>query len=281
MLALAPSPVPTAAAVDALQAVMAFLPRLAVALGLALSGGLAAWLLRLVSVHFLRGWGSRLAGGIGRLFRSRDAEREVRGAALGRPVAAAVGSIVFWLVFLFFLAAATESLGLPVISAWISGVAAYLPRLLVGALIVILGLLAGGIAHTALAATAASAGFAYADALGRLAQAMIVMASVIVAFDQLGVAMTFLTVLAGIVTGALLGGAALAFGLGARTAVANIIAAHYLIKTYRVGHRVRIGEHEGRIVDITPTTVVIATAEGQAVVPAKEFSERASVLVTS
>jgi len=281
MLALAPSPVPTAAAVDALQAVMAFLPRLAVALGLALSGGLAAWLLRLVSVHFLRGWGSRLAGGIGRLFRSRDAEREVRGAALGRPVAAAVGSIVFWLVFLFFLAAATESLGLPVISAWISGVAAYLPRLLVGALIVILGLLAGGIARTALAATAASAGFAYADALGRLAQAMIVMASVIVAFDQLGVAMTFLTVLAGIVTGALLGGAALAFGLGARTAVANIIAAHYLIKTYRVGHRVRIGEHEGRIVDITPTTVVIATAEGQAVVPAKEFSERASVLVTS
>jgi RNase P/RNase MRP subunit p29 len=44
---------------------------------------------------------------------------------------------------------------------------------------------------------------------------------------------------------------------------------------------VRVGGFEGRIVDITPTAVVIATADGQAVVPAKEFSERASLLLTS
>jgi small-conductance mechanosensitive channel len=114
-----------------------------------------------------------------------------------------------------------------------------------------------------------------------MAQAIIVMASAIVAFDQLGIQVTFLTVLAAIVTGSLLGGAALAFGLGARTAVSNIIASHYLLKIYRVGHHVRVGGFEGRIVDITPTAVVIATADGQAVVPAKEFSERASLLLTS
>jgi small-conductance mechanosensitive channel len=159
-------------------------------------------------------------------------------------------------------------------------VAAYLPRLLAAVLVVLLGLLAGGLVRTALAAAASSAHFAHGDLLGRLGQVVVVMASAIVGFDQLGIHVTFLTVVAGIVTGALLGGAALAFGLGARTAVGNIIASHYLLKTYKVGHHVRIGEFEGHIVEITPTSVVIATAEGQALVPAKEFSERASVLLT-
>jgi small-conductance mechanosensitive channel len=266
---------------DLFRRLVDFLPRLLAAAGLALAGWLAGRLLKFLIVRLLRGWGSRVASRVGRLLRSRDAEREVRGVALQRPVAEAVGSVVFWLVFLFFVAAATEALGLPVVSAWLSGVAAYLPRLLLGALIVMLGFLAGTLVKSALAATAASARFAYADALGRMAQGIVIMASTIVAFDQLGIQVTFLTVLAAIVTGALLGGAALAFGLGARTAVSNIIASHYLLKTYRVGHRVRIGDFEGRIVEITPTAVVIATADGQAMVPAKEFSERASLLLTS
>jgi hypothetical protein len=44
---------------------------------------------------------------------------------------------------------------------------------------------------------------------------------------------------------------------------------------------VRIGAWEGRIVEITPTAVVIAIGEGHVMVPAKEFSEQASVLLTS
>jgi len=272
---------PTEPVIDLFRGFVDFLPRLLAAAGLALLGWAAGRLLKFLIVRLLQGWGTRVAAGIGRLLRSRDAERDVRGIALQPPVAEAVGGLAFWLVFLFFVAAATEALGLPVVSAWLSGVAAYLPRLLLAALIVALGFLAGGLARTALAATAASAGFAYAGALARMAQAIIVMASAIVAFDQLGIQVTFLTVLAAIVTGSLLGGAALAFGLGARTAVSNIIASHYLLKIYRVGHHVRVGGFEGRIVDITPTAVVIATADGQAVVPAKEFSERASLLLTS
>jgi small-conductance mechanosensitive channel len=266
---------------DAFRALAAFAPRLLAALGLAVAGFLAGRLLEYVVVRLLRGWGGRAAGGIGRLLGSSRAEQEVRGVALRGPMAEAVGKVAFWLVFVLFVAAATEALGLPVVSAWLSGVAAYLPRLLVAALIVVMGVLAGSLGRSALSATGSSAGFAYADAFGRLAQAIVVMASVIVAADQLGIQVTFLTVLAAIVTATLLGGAALAFGLGARTAVSNIIASHYLLRIYRVGHHVRIGAVEGSIVEITPTAVVIATPEGRAVVPAKEFSEQVSVLRTS
>src|SRR5215217_3140512 len=40
----------------------------------------------------------------------------------------AVGSAVYWLVVVFSVMAATETLGLPVVTAWLSGVATFLPR---------------------------------------------------------------------------------------------------------------------------------------------------------
>ena len=38
-------------------------------------------------------------------------------------------------------------------------------------------------------------------------------------------------------------------------AVSNIVAAHYLSQAYRVGQRIQVGDHEGRIVEIAPTLV--------------------------
>jgi small-conductance mechanosensitive channel len=72
---------------------------------------------------------------------------------------------------------------------------------------------------------------------------------------------------------------ALAVGLGARSEVSNIIAVHYLSRAYAVGQRVRIGEADGRIVEIGLTGVALETSRGRLHVPAKEFSEQVSCLV--
>ena len=66
----------------------------------------------------------------------------------------------------------------------------------------------------------------------------------------------------------------MAFGLGARTAVSNILASYYLQKTYTPGHNVRIGEIEGEIIQITPTAVVLATPEGRTLVPPSYSAKR-------
>jgi hypothetical protein len=89
-----------------------------------------------------------------------------------------------------------------------------------------------------------------------------------------------LTVLLAVVLGAMLGGVALAFGFGARTAVSNIMGSHYLRQVYQVGQTVRLGAIQGEIVAITTTAVVIKAQDGRVVVPAKEFSEAPSTLLT-
>jgi small-conductance mechanosensitive channel len=81
------------------------------------------------------------------------------------------------------------------------------------------------------------------------------------------------------VLGALLFGAALAFGLGAQTAVSNILGSYYLQKTYKEGDMVQMDDMKGVIVKILPTSVIVETSSGQIMIPAKDFIEKKSILV--
>ena len=90
---------------------------------------------------------------------------------------------------------------------------------------------------------------------------------------------SFLTNLIIILVSAALFGAALAFGLGARGAISNILACYYLQKTYKIGQCVNIGERQGRIVRITPEAVILENAEGFVYVPARHFEESPSLLL--
>jgi hypothetical protein len=231
--------------------------------------------------RLLGAWTRRLIGRLDHLAPGRALHGGLRRVGVERAPSDVVGTLVFWLVFLFFVAAATETVGLPVIATWLTGVTHYLPRVLVALLIVAVGLFVGTLAHDAVLAAAVAAGLAYGPLLGRLAQVVVVMIAVVTGIDQVGVESRFLIAALTIVIAAVIGGAALAFGLGARTAVSNIIGAHYLRQTYRVGQTVRIGSVEGSIVAMTTTAVILETGGGRVLVPAKEFSEGVSVLVRS
>jgi hypothetical protein len=178
-----------------------------------------------------------------------------------------------------FTVAAADTLGLGAMGELLSSLAHQLPRVLAGVLIVAAGVAAGRLAHGVVAAAATRAGLPYAGTLGRVGQASIVLVAVLMGAQQAGIDSTFLTIALPVVLGAGLGGAALAFGLGSRTAVSNIIASYHLVRLYEVGQRVRIAGFEGRIVRLTPTAVVLDADEGRVAVPAKLFGERVSVLV--
>ena len=51
-------------------------------------------------------------------------------------------------------------------------------------------------------------------------------------------------------------------------------------QVYRVGNTVKFGDVHGKIVEITATAVVIERPDGRVLVPAKDFSEGVSMLVT-
>ncbi|HVS32979.1 MAG TPA: mechanosensitive ion channel domain-containing protein [Thermoanaerobaculia bacterium] len=233
------------------------------------------WLLGL----FLRAVVSRLIRALGRMV----PERLLR-HGLPRPgkreLSDIVGLIVFWAVVLFFAAAAANVLGLPLLGSSLAGIGAYVPRLVGAALIMLAGLVIGNLARDAAAAAAAAAGSPFAAAIGQIVRAAILLAAGLIAVAELGIDITLLTALLSVTLLAMLGAFSLAFGLGARDAVSNIIGAHYVRQTFEIGRQLRIGDVEGTIAAITATSVILQSAGGQVVIPAKLFNETIAVMVT-
>ncbi len=192
------------------------------------------------------------------------------------PIAAGVA---FWGILVVFGVAAVDTLGLSVLGELLGSLARYLPQVLAAVLIAFVGFAVASLVHDVVASATEAAALPYGRTLARAAQAAVLVLALVMAADQAGLDSTFLMISLPVALAALLGGAALAFGLGSRTAVSNIIAAYHLLELYEVGQRVRIAGFEGRIVEVTSTAVILDTPDGRVVVPAKLFSEQISVMV--
>jgi small-conductance mechanosensitive channel len=242
---------------------------------------LGAFLLLLIGwvvARVLRSLAVRSAVVIDRLLARLTTSGATERAKLPQSSARVLGSLVFWLVLLFFITAATQVLGLSAFTAWLAGVVNYVPTLFSGGLIIGAGFLLSRLARDLVVATSSVSGTRQRDLLGRTVQAIILVTALLVGADQIGIKVTFLVIIAAIAGGTVVVSVALAMSLGARSYVANLIGGHHMRHSFSVGQTVRMAGHEGRILDLTPVAVVLETEEGRVTVPARVFGEEAIVL---
>jgi small-conductance mechanosensitive channel len=250
--------------------VLEYLPRVAIAVLVLVLGWLMARLIRKLIVRAIER--------LDKLWQRLILKKGVEQRQPSHPPIRMVGELVFWMLILISVTLATEILGLEIFGVWIKEIVTYLPLALAGFLIVLVGFMVSSLARDLVASAADSAGLSHGDLMGRTAQVVILFIAIIIGVDQLGIDIAFLTMVTGIVLAALFGGIAFAFGMGARTHVSNIIAANQLRNIYQIGDRVRIGDIEGRIMDIDISRVIIETEVGTVDVPAKLFDEQVTII---
>jgi small-conductance mechanosensitive channel len=253
--------------------VISYLPSLLAALALLVVGWLVARLLKALSV--------RLLVGADRLWHRFVTRTSIPSTHLRRPSSKTVGSLVFWLVMLFFLTAAADILGVKVFAEWLTKVVAYLPALIAGVVILLAGVFIGNLARDLTEAAAESAGISQAEFLGRGVQMAILGTALLIGAEQIGIQVSFLTGILTVLVAAVLGGAALAFGLGARFYVSNLIAARGLRQTLEIGQRVRIQALEGVVLEITATAVRLQAEKAEHCIPAHLFELHSAELLQS
>ena len=198
---------------------------------------------------------------------------------IGRS-ATVLGAIVYWVVLLLFVTAATQTLGLQTFTDWLTQLLDYLPTLAAGLLIVAAGYVLSGFAAELVKAAASGLAVPQRDALARMAQGTTLVMALLVGADQIGLKVTWIAVFAALLAVSVIGGVTIAVSLGARSYVSNLIGAHYLRQAFRQGQRVRVAGHEGHIVDVTATSLVLETDSGRVVLPGRFFHDEAIVLVT-
>lgn len=253
--------------------ILEYLPSVLGAFVLLLAGWGVARLLRYATAQITQRTLVRLA-------RTRPMDTRVQQPRSYSAAPEIASRIVFWVVLLFFVLAAAEVLDLKVISGLLTGVTAYLPGLIAGLLILFIGLWFAEVTRAVLKRTSARIGIEQSDMLGRVGQVLVLLIVFSIAAGQIGIDNSLLVTLVVTLFAAVLGAIALAFSLGARTTIENLLAAQSLAQTYNPGDFVRIGEVEGKILRINRTGVVLETEAGQALVPARRFHEEVSVHIT-
>ncbi|MEX0824322.1 MAG: hypothetical protein WD001_01745, partial [Woeseia sp.] len=168
---------------------------------------------------------------------------------------------------------------LDMFTAWLSQIVTWLPAVLVGGLILLAGFLVSTVARDTVSAALESTGSQQSEILGLAVQIAIFTAAMVIGLNQVGIDVSFLTTLFGVIVGGVLLGISLAFGLGARVFVSNILGAHQARDQIERGQTVRIGDFEGQVIEFTSTAIILATDSGRLSVPAKAFQDEATLIV--
>ena len=254
-----------------LERFVAFVPSVLGAVLLLLVGWILARLLRVLAARaalLLDTLLVRVGGPAG-------AERLRMGRASG-----VLGAVVFWVVLLFFATAATQVLGLQTFTDWLARLIDYLPTLAAGVLIVVAGYVLSRFVGDLVRATATRLDTAQRSVLARLTQVAILVGAVLVGADQIGIRVTFLAIFAAAAAAAVVGGLAIAVGLGARDHIANLIGAHHLRQAFAVGQTIRVAGHQGRVLEVTAAALILETDEGRVSLPGRVYSEQPIAVIT-
>jgi Conserved TM helix len=163
--------------------------------------------------------------GLDKALHNSDAGQYVERVSPGASPANLIGAVVFWFVFLFAISAAIGALKIPALSEFIAQVQAFLPNIIVAALIFVVAAalagLVGGAAHKLMGDTPT----------GKIVRAvvpgLILAIGTFMVLDQLRIAPQIVTITYAALLGMLALAGALAFGLGGREVAGDLLRTAY------------------------------------------------------
>ena len=126
--------------------------------------------------------------------------------------ARAVGKVLFWVVMLVVILLAALALGVQNISDIFGNLVGYIPSVFAAIIVIVLGLVLGEFVRALILASAGAVGGV--PTLAMVAKGMVIVVSVFMALQQIGVAPDIVTTAFTLILGAVALAVALAFGLG-------------------------------------------------------------------
>jgi hypothetical protein len=243
------------------EAMGRMLPAIVGAVLIMLLGWAISWIVQVMARRFLHHVGlDRTAARLGLIDSLRQANVVMAPSAI-------LARVLFWILMLTFLLAATETLGLRAVTTTIDRLVAYLPNVVGAALILVLGFVVGRAAQRLVGSGASMAGLPQADKLGVAAHGVVLMVAAVVAIEQLGLRTDFLVTVITVLVATLSLTMGLAFALGARSLVTHILAGHYLRQSLATGTMIEIGDRKGVVESIGAVNTTLRRDDRSWLVP--------------
>ncbi len=191
-----------------------------------------------------------------------------------------VGSFMYWLVLLVFLVVISETLGWTVVSEKVAAIISYIPQLLAGLLIFIVGFYISNLVKRAISAMTNSLGIASGRILAIASFYILMVIITVTALDQIGIDVGLIKSNLIVIVAGVMAAFAIAYGIGARQTVSNLLSSFYSKRILTEGQKISFDGIEGIVTKIGSVSVTIETQNGSVIVPAERFSRSILTIMT-
>jgi small-conductance mechanosensitive channel len=193
------------------------------------------------------------------LFRETGLVETVRGIGF-RGLPDILGLLIFWFVFLFFVAMALAFLEFDIIAEFVTLIIEYLPKLFGAILIALGGLWLGTWLSKRVEKPLVEADVPLTpETTSTIVKWVVIFIAIVMALGMMEIDTSLLILTFTILIGALGVALAISFGIGGRDVAANVSAYASVAKMLRVGDDVTIGEHSGIVLLVTRYNTVLKT----------------------
>jgi Conserved TM helix/Mechanosensitive ion channel len=176
-----------------------------------------------------------------------------------------VGKLLYYVIFIFFFTAATDTLGITAVSEIIGKIFEYLPRVLSALIVFMIGILFADMLKKVIFTACSSLNIPAAGLIANFVFYFVFINVAMITLSQAGIETDFIQDNLSIILGGIVAAFAFGYGQASRPLIGNLLGAYYNRSKVNIGDIIAIDGVKGQIIEMDNSTMTIQ-AEGRKVV---------------
>ena len=183
-----------------------------------------------------------------------------------------LSKLIFFLLILITTMAATDVLGMPVVSNMVSDLIAYLPRLLSALALFVVGIYIAEFVKKIVQAACSSLNISSGPIIANFIFYLIFLTLTVSALAQASIDTGLLTSNLTVILGGVVAAFAIGYGFASRDTMANFIASFYSKDKVKIGDVISLDGSTGQVIAIDNTSITLQAEDKIIVIPLKKLT---------
>lgn len=178
-----------------------------------------------------------------------------------------ISSVLYYFILMIFISAATETLGVKVITDLVASMINMIPKIIAAMILLLVGLLvADGMQKTVVVACK-SLNISSGKLIGNIVFFFLLIITIIAALGQAGINTTLLETSFTIIIAGIIFAFSFGYGMASKDVLANMLSSFYSKSKYKQGQTIEIEGVKGVISSVDQTSIVVDTGNSKTVFP--------------
>jgi hypothetical protein len=177
-----------------------------------------------------------------------------------------ISKIMYYILVLFVMMAATDVLGMPAVSNLVAKTFDLIPKLLVAGIILVAGILLADVLKGVAQTTLESLGIPSARMISNFVFYFMIINIVISALTQAEINTEFLSQNISLLIGGVVLAFAIGYGLASKSTMSNFLASYYSQGKFDLGDTITIDDVTGKVVEMDKSSMILISDNGNKVI---------------